>query len=186
MDAITALLTRNSCALLTDPAPQGGERETIFRAALRAPDHANLRPWRFLCVEGDARIRLGELMCQAALDENPGLEEGKQNKLRNAPLRAPLVIVVAAKISEHPKVPEIEQLLSAGAALTNMMNAAHALGYSGIWRTGDISFSRMLMRAIGLESNEKIVGFLYLGTASAEPKRLPELQVADYFEEWTG
>lgn len=184
MDAITSLLTRNSCALLGEPAPSGEDREYIFKAALRAPDHANLKPWRFLCVEGNARQKLGDLMCDAALKNNPQLEEGKQKKLRNAPARAPLVVVVAAKISEHPKVPEVEQLLSAGSALTNMLNAAHALGFAGIWRTGDISFNRTFMDSMGLAHNEKIVGFLYLGTATSTSKKLAELPVDQYFEDW--
>ncbi len=186
MDAITALHTRNSSPLLVEPAPQGRDREQIFQAALRAPDHARLRPWRFLCVEGEARQRLGELLCEAALVDDLQLDSAKQTKLKNAPLRAPLIIVVAARISEHPKVPEVEQILSAGAALTNMLNAAHALGFACIWRTGAISYSRTLMGRLGLQANEKIVGFLYLGSAGGELKALPEFDSGDFFEQWEG
>ena len=185
MDAINALLTRNSCALLEEPAPQGAVREQIFQAALRAPDHANLKPWRFLCVEGDARQELGQLMCESALKDRPDLDEATQKKLSQAPLRAPLVIIVVARITEHPKVPELEQLLSAGAALSNMLIAAHATGFAGIWRTGDISFSRSFMDVVGLSNNEQIIGFLYLGTAKAKAKKLPNLSTAEYFEIWT-
>ena len=184
MDALTALHNRNSAAKLADPAPQGDDREAIFQAALRAPDHARLRPWRFLTVEGDARLVLGEKMAAAALFENPELDSAIHAKQLLAPMRAPLVIIAAAKIVEHPKVPEIEQLLSAGSAVSQMLTAAHALGFAGMWRTGSVSFSRMFMSSVGLAENETIVGFVYLGTAQGRQKTLPELASNDFFEPW--
>jgi len=184
MDAITALRQRNSSARLTEPAPTGEDRHAIFQAALRAPDHARLRPWRFLTVEGDARLTLGEKMALAAKIDNPELDPAIYEKLKLAPLRAPLLVIVIAKISEHPKVPEVEQILSAGAAATKLLTAAHALGYAGIWRTGSVSFSRMFMNSIGLQANEKIVGFIYLGTADGPSKLLPDMAVEDFFQVW--
>lgn len=184
MDALTALHNRNSTPKLAEPAPQGDDREAIFQAALRAPDHARLRPWRFLTVEGDARLALGEKMAAAALFENADLDPAIHDKQLVAPMRAPLVIVAAAKIVEHAKVPEIEQLLSAGAAVSQMLTAAHALGFAGIWRTGSVSFSRMFMESIGLAANETIVGFIYLGTPEGRQKTLPTLSSQDFFEAW--
>ena len=93
-------------------------------------------------------------------------------------------MIVIAKISEHPKVPEVEQILSAGAAATKLLTAAHALGYAGIWRTGSVSFSRMFMSSIGLQANEKIVGFIYLGTTDGRSKPLPDMAVDDFFQAW--
>lgn len=184
MDAIEALHARNSTPKLTDPAPQGEDREAIFQAALRAPDHARLRPWRFLTVEGDARLMLGEKMAAAALLDNADLDPAIHAKQLVAPMRAPLVIIAAAKIVEHPKVPEVEQLLSTGAAVSQMLTAAHALGYAGIWRTGSVSFSRSFMSSVGLASNETIVGFVYLGTAEGRRKSLPSIDSKDFFESW--
>ena len=184
MDAITALQQRNSSARLSEPAPTGEDRHAIFQAALRAPDHARLRPWRFLTVEGDARLTLGEKMASAAKIDNPGLDPAIYEKLKLAPLRAPLLVIVIAKISEHPKVPEVEQILSAGAAATKLLTAAHALGYAGIWRTGSVSFSRTFMSSIGLQANEKMVGFIYLGTADGPSKPLPDMAVDDFFQAW--
>ena len=184
MDAITALQQRNSSARLSEPAPIGEDRNAIFQAALRAPDHARLRPWRFLTVEGDDRLTLGAKMASAAKFDNPELDAAIYEKLKLAPLRAPLLVIVIAKISEHPKVPEVEQILSAGAAATKLLTAAHALGYAGIWRTGSVSFSRTFMNSIGLQANEKMVGFIYLGTADGPSKTLPDMAVDDFFQVW--
>ena len=184
MDAITALQQRNSSARLSEPAPMGEDRNAIFQAALRAPDHARLRPWRFLTVEGDDRLTLGAKMASAAKFDNPELDAAIYEKLKSAPLRAPLLVIVIAKISEHPKVPEVEQILSAGAAATKLLTAAHALGYAGIWRTGSVSFSRTFMNSIGLQANEKMVGFIYLGTADGPSKILPDMAVDDFFQVW--
>ena len=184
MDAITALQQRNSSPRLSEPAPMGEDRNAIFQAALRAPDHARLRPWRFLTVEGDDRLTLGTKMASAAKFDNPDLDAAIYEKLKSAPLRAPLLVIVIAKISEHPKVPEVEQILSAGAAATKLLTAAHALGYAGIWRTGSVSFSRTFMNSIGLQANEKMVGFIYLGTADGPSKTLPDMAVDDFFQVW--
>ncbi len=185
MNAIDALLNRNSSPKLTEPAPTGEDRETIFQAALRAPDHARLRPWRFLCVEGDDRVAMGQKLADAARFENPELDDTLYQKQLNSPLRAPLLVIAISKITEHPKVPEIEQLLSTGSAVTKMLTAAHALGYAGIWRTGSVSFSRYFMNSIGLASNEKIVGMIYLGSADGTQKTLPEMDTSDFFTQWS-
>ena len=118
------------------------------------------------------------------MGRNPDADEAALTKAENAPLRAPLVLVVVCRLSEHPKVPHVEQRLSAGCAAHGILLAAEALGYAGIWRTGDVSFDRAFMNALGLESNEEISGFLYLGTRDGEPKPLPSLQAADYCRSW--
>jgi nitroreductase len=184
MDALTALLTRNSCARLAEPAPDGAAREQIFRAALRAPDHARLTPWRFLVVEGEDRHRLGAALARAMQRHAPGSDEQALEKLRANPLRAPLVLVLLACVSEHPKVPEIEQLLSTACAAGNMLLAAHALGFGGIWRTGSVSYTAELREELGLRAQERVIGFLYLGTPEGAPKPLPELTTAAHFRRW--
>ena len=183
---IEALLTRNSSSRLTDPAPVGADREAIFRAALRAPDHARLRPWRFLVVEGEARAWLGEVGVRVARAMNPELSELEERKQRNNPLRAPLVVVVLARIEQSPKVPEVEQLLSAGCATHAMLIAAQALGYGGVWRTGGIAYRPEMHAALGLHEDERVVGFLYLGTPDGPPKPLPSLEPGDFFSSWDG
>jgi nitroreductase len=184
MDAITALTTRNSASRLTGDAPGPAERAQIFRAALRAPDHAHLRPWHFLVVEGEARVQLGAALVAAARRAYPELSEQEAAKLRGNPLRAPLVVIVVARTREHPKVPEVEQLLSAGAAAQNMLVAAHALGFGAMWRTGPVTYLPELREELGLLPNDRPVGFLYLGEVDGTPKPLPDEPPETYFSTW--
>ena len=107
-----------------------------------------------------------------------------RDKALAAPLRAPMIIVVVCRLSEHPKVPHYEQRLSAGCAAQGALLAAEALGLAGIWRTGDVAFDRAFMTDLGLVDNEEIVGFLYLGTRLGPPKPLPELDPDDFNQRW--
>ncbi len=184
MDAITALTTRKSVSLLTAPAPTEDDLQTLLTSALRAPDHAKLRPWRFVVVTGKGLDKLGLIFADAALQRNPDISEDELEKARTRPHRAPMVVAVMAKIVEHPKVPEIEQILSAGAAAQNIMVAAHSLGYAGIWRSGDPCFDPNVRAALGGNIDDQIVGFLYLGTARATvPAK--SLDVNSYTEFWS-
>ncbi len=184
MDAFDLLHGRNSVAKLCEPAPGKEALENIYRAALRAPDHARLRPWRFLSVTGDGRNKLGELYARALAARNSQATVAELDKARGKALRAPLIVVVVACIQAHPKVPKVEQLLSAGCAAHAMLLAVHALGFAGIWRTGANAFDRMVMDGLGLAANEELIGFLYLGTVDGKAKPLAELNVADYVQEW--
>ena len=184
MDAITALLTRNSAARLAEPAPAGAAREQIFRAALRAPDHARLQPWHFLVVEGQGRNALGAAMARALQRHAPDSSADALDKLRVNPLRAPLVIVLVARVAEQPKVPEIEQLLATACAAQNMLLAAHALGFGGIWRTGAVTYTAALREELDLPASDRVIGFLYLGTPEGTPKPLPAVDPAAHFHRW--
>ncbi len=186
MDALELLQQRNSAPKLTEPGPDAAQLDVMFRAALRAPDHANLRPWRFVVVEGEARERLGELYAKALKARKPDASEADLAKARSQPLRAPLLVTVVVRISEHPKVPAVEQRLSAGCAAHGLLLAAEAIGYNGIWRTGDSAFDRNVMSGLGLAANEEIIGFLYLGTRDGRAKPLPEHNPDDFVTHWTG
>ena len=151
---------------------------------MRAPDHAWLHPWRFLTIRGDRREALGQVFEQCLMLRKPEADEGARLKARNAPLRAPLLVVVIARLSEHPKVPHVEQRLSAGCAAHGILLAAEALGFAGVWRTGDPAFDRNVMDALGLSADEEIVGFLYLGSRDGRRKPLPELDPQDFISDW--
>jgi nitroreductase len=139
--------------------------EQVFRAALRAPDHAGLKPWQFLVYDNESSLQaLGNLFVEAKLRENPNLSSEVIEKTRNLPLRAPMVIVAVAKIQEHPKVPSIEQVLSCGCAVHAMLYALQAQGFAGYWRTGELAFNPHLKTLLGVGTNDEIVGFLYVGT----------------------
>lgn len=189
MDAISLLHSRNSAPKLCAPAPSGEVLNDLFRAALRAPDHARLRPWRFLTIAGDARNKLGAIFAEAGNQRNldqqqPPLSQQERDKLAAKTLRAPLIVVVIATIREHPKVPEIEQLLSAGCAAHAILLAAHAHGFAGIWRTGDNAFDPYVQRQLGLSTNEQLVGFVYLGSLEGAYKPLKQLAINDFFQSW--
>ena len=184
MNAIELLLNRNSSPRLTQPAPKGSDLEQIYQAGFRAPDHARLRPWRFLAIEEDGLAALGELFADALLNRKPDASVQEVEKVKSQPLRAPLIVVAIAKLQEHEKVPAVEQILSAGCAVHGMVLAAQALGYAGIWRTGENAFDRYIMKGLGLAENEQIVGYLYLGTMDGGPKPIPEVDSKDYVSAW--
>jgi nitroreductase len=171
---------------LQEPAPNQQELSLIQAAAMRVPDHARLRPWRFLLIAGDARGKLGELFAQAMLTDQADCDEQSLNKARANPLRAPLLVTVVAKTQDHPKVPVAEQLQSAGCAAHNLLLAAEALGYAGIWRTGPMADHAVVNKGLGLEDNEVIVGYVYLGTRLGEPKPIALLPIDDYWQTWNG
>lgn len=186
MDALTALHTRNSINLLCEPGPNPEQLNNIIKAGLRACDHRSLTPWKFLLIEGDARKKFGELMVKAkeSADQQP-ISAELSAKIRSKPMRAPSILVVVAAIKEHDKVPDIEQVLSAGAAAQMMMTAAHAQGVGAIWRSGSLMFTNEMLQGLKLTSRDKIVGFIYLGTAKVA-KPLPNYKISDFLEHWTG
>lgn len=178
------LQQRNSAPKLTEPGPGEAELQEIFAAALRAPDHAWLRPWRFLVVSGDRRTALGQVLSRALRERNPQADEAALAKASNAPLRAPTLVVVVTRLSQHPKVPHVEQRQSAACAAHAILLATEACGYAGIWRTGDAAFDRNVMDDLGLAPEEEITGFLYLGTRQGNAKPLPVLNAADFVTSW--
>ena len=189
MKALKALLNRVSVSRLTEPAPDAKQREILFQAALRAPDHGQIRPYRFLTIEGKARERLGELYAEAvqakAAAKGDKAEDKALDKARGMPLRAPLLIVVIASLHDHPKVPASEQRLTAGCAAHGILLAAHAQGVGAFWRTGDMAFDPVVHRGLGLAANEEVVGYLYMGTPASEPRAAPDQQVGDFVQGWT-
>lgn len=184
MDATELLLTRASNGKLSEPEPDAETVRIALEAAARAPDHAGLVPFRFYLVRGEARARLGEVFAAAQLQRAPDGPPEAVEKARKAPLRAPLLIVVAARLKAHPKVPEIEQLLSAGAAAHAILLALHARGFAGIWRTGDPAYDAHVKAALGLAPSDAIAGFVYCGTPSAPAPPLKRPTPAELTSEW--
>lgn len=184
METLEAIQTRNSVPILTDPAPTSEEMSEVYKGALRAPDHARLRPWKFIEVRGDSRDKLAKIFIDTATALNSDLSENEISKLEKAPHRAPMVIILAANIKEHPKVPEIEQIISLGAAAQNILLGIHEIGYSAVWRTGNMAFNPEITKFLGLEENFKIIGYLYVGTSTGKEKPIPELEIQDFLEVW--
>lgn len=184
MDAYEALVTRVSATGLGEPAPDAAVLRKIIAAALRAPDHGRLRPWRFIAVRGDGRNRLGEVLAAALQRRDPAAGPDQLERERQKPLRAPLVLAVAAQIAHNSKIPAVEQLLSAGAAAQNIMLASHALGFGAAWKTGDAAYDLGVKQALGLTASDEIVGFLYIGTPDTAPKPPALLDPADFLRNW--
>ena len=180
MDAIELLLERQSDSKLTTPGPTLSQLEIIQRAALNVPDHASLKPWQFLIVEGDDRIKLGEMYYQAALADNA--DEKTLARAKELPLRAPMVIVCIAKVKQHAKVPRVEQVQAAGCAVMAMQQAAFAQGLGGVWRTGSYAKNEHLKSALSLNTEDEIVGFLYLGTPAQRVKKLRNIPIDNFFQ----
>lgn len=187
MSAIELLHTRESATKLGDPAPGAADMESIFAAAVRAPDHGRLRPWRFIVIRGQAREAFGELMASAMQARCPDTSPEGLARERAKALRAPLIAVVVAHVRDTARIPEIEQVLSAGAAAQNIMLAAHALGYGAMWKTGDPAYDDTVKAGLHLNASDQIVGFLYLGTRTvraAPGAARPKPQ--DFVTEWEG
>lgn len=185
MNAIDALLTRNSMAQLEGPAPTIEQIGTMVQAALRAADHGWLNPTRFIVIQGENRKKLGQIFLESAQNWQQ-LPEEKQQKLLNAPLRAPLIIAVVHQQKQHHKIPAQEQLLSSAASTQNLINAAWALGLGAIWRTGDNAFNPQIAAKLGLTAHEQIVGFVYIGQRGSAPKKLPQHNIEDFVQHWEG
>ena len=186
MQALDALLNRVSVPRLLEPAPTQEQRDLLFAAAMRAPDHGQLRPWRFLTVEGAAREQMGTLLAEAARLQDAEAPQAAIDKAQNGPLRAPLVVVVIARVQEHFKVPKSEQLLAAACAAHGILLAAYAQGIGAVWRTGELSYSAHVAKGLGLAANEEVIGFLYLGTPQNPPRTAPKEDLTPFVQAWLG
>jgi nitroreductase len=184
MEAYEALITRVSPAEIGDPAPGDETLQKIIAAALRAPDHGRLHPWRFLAIRGEGRSRLGDVFAAAYQKREPNATPEVLERERQKPLRGPLLIVAVARIDESSRIPAVEQLLSAGAAAQNIMLASHALGFAAMWKTGDAAYDPAVKEALGLEASEAIAGLLYIGTPKVMPKPPAPVDPADYVRSW--
>lgn len=183
MDALELLTQRTSTPALRAPAPTADQVKLMLDAACRAPDHGMLRPYRFLVIEGDALNKLGQLFLKAGLTKNPDMDEAEQKKLQNMPLRAPMIIVAIAVKQEHPKVPEVEQVITAGCAAHAIVQSAFAQELGAMWRTGAMTHDPVVLQGLNIAANEEIVGFIYLGR-SLKVREAPEFDTATLTQSW--
>jgi len=184
MDALEALTTRRSSPRLTTPAPSSEQLDAIIQSALRAADHALLRPSRFLLLQEQSLTKLGELFVAAELADGVHLSPEQREKILNKPLRAPTILVAIATLQDHPKVPSIEQEYSTAAAVQCMSLAAYAQGLGSMWRTGSKAYHETVREGLGVAAHEKIVGFLYLGTPCGPLKGLVAHTSEDHLTTW--
>jgi nitroreductase len=183
-DALTLLMTRQSHWPLAEPAPDDAQLRQIFDAALRAPDHGGLRPWRFVLIRGKARIKLGEVLVDLACSRAPGEPRSAHEHRSRRALAAPVVIALVASVTTQTKVPEVEQLLAVGAAAMNMLNAIHALGFGGFWATGADTYEPQMHRALKLTDTDRLLGFLFVGTPTDRTQAIKRPSSDAYVTEW--
>jgi nitroreductase len=161
---------------MTGPGPTPEDLETILTVASRVPDHGKLAPWRFIVFEGAARERAGRIALMIRLEDKPDLDDkGKAEELGRFS-RAPLVVAVVSRAAPHVKIPEWEQVLSAGAVCMTMIVAARALGFAAAWLTEWPAYDARFRAAIGLAEHERVAGFVHIGRAAPlEDRARPRL-----------
>lgn len=170
-DTVELLLTRRSVKALemTEPGPDPQQIETILRAGMRVPDHGKIGPWRFIRFLGEARSAFGDVLVEAFRASNPGETIERAQLEHSRFTRAPVVIGVVSSVDAAHKIPEWEQVLSAGAACQNMLTAAHALGFVAQWLTEWYAYDDGVRRALALGDDERIAGWIYIGSARRAP-----------------
>lgn len=179
-ETLDLLRTRRSVAPqnLGAPGPTAEELDTILTLAARVPDHGKLAPWRFLVIEGQARDRIGAVIAEAYAADHPQADAGRLDLERRRLAHAPCVVAVVSRAGPHVKIPEWEQVLSAGAATMNLVVAASAAGFSTSWLTEWFAYDRRVLDALGLDPRERMAGFVHIGHASEIPGDRPRPDLA--------
>lgn len=188
-ETLELLLTRRSvkAAMLTEPGPNPAQLTAILTAAVRVPDHKKLEPWRFIVFEGEARAAFGRVLLKAcATEEKEPPSALRLETERTRLLRAPTVVAVISRVTPNPAAPEWEQILSCGAVCQNLCLAANALGFGTCWITEWYSYSAAVRGALKLAANEKLAGFVYIGTAKERQSDRERPDLAKITSRWTG
>ena len=184
---IEALMRRQStkATTLVEPAPDDAALAPVFAAAVRAPDHGAIRPYRFRIIRGAARNELGRVFAEGLKRRKPDATAEDMEALAAKPLRSPLIIAVMAKIMpNHPKVPPIEQVITAGMAAQNMLLALEALGYGAVFLSGAPTSDPHVKHAFGLDEQDALLGFIYIGTPSEERREKKRPDASAFVATW--
>ena len=171
---------------MSAPGPSGEQIEQLLEIAARVPDHGKLSPWRFILFQGDARAAFGERLAEALIASNPDARAELVDYERARFTRAPLVIAVISSAVIPHKIPEWEQRLSAGAVCQNLLIAATAMGFAAQWLTEWYAFDEEVCEALSLGADERVAGFIYVGTPKAQSMERPRPDVAALTSRWEG
>ncbi len=187
-DALDLLRTRRSIKPMEmrGPGPSPAEIDALLTIASRVPDHGKLTPWRFIVFEGDARLKAGDAISAAFAAGRPDATPDQIAFERQRLARAPLVIAVVSRAAPHAKIPEWEQILSAGAAATSLVLAAHALGHAANWLTEWYAYDRRVLDALGVGAEERIAAFVHIGRPSKPPEDRPRPPLAEIVTRFGG
>ncbi|HMK87692.1 MAG TPA: nitroreductase [Steroidobacteraceae bacterium] len=164
MELLTAIDSRSSAARLTQPGPTPAHLERMLEAARHAPDHGRLKPWHLVVLDEPTKSRFAAAAAEAKRRRVAAMNEEQLAAEREKILRSPTIVVVGCMVRDNPKVPEIEQVISTGAAAQNLFLAAHDLGYGVMWKTGAAAYDPDVKALLGLGARDHIVAILHLGT----------------------
>lgn len=170
---------------MAEPGPGKAQIEDMLKLASRVPDHGKLAPWRFIVYRGEERARISAELAKLALEARPDLSEEMIKVENTRLLRAPVVVAVISRAAPHVKIPEWEQLMSAGAVCLNLLMAANAHGFSSNWLTEWFAYDERAYPLLGVQPGEKVAGFIHIGTATVPPLERPRPELADIVT-WTG
>jgi nitroreductase len=171
---------------LGEPGPDPDTLLRMLTSAVRVPDHGKLVPFRFLRIAGDARHSLGEYLVQRSRERDPNVSAAQLEKDRLRFSHAPLVITVVARPRPNPKVPEEEQLMTAGCVCFALLQAAQALGFGAQWLTAWMAFDPAVRAHLGLAEDERIAGFIHIGTPRTEAPERERPDPAALLQDWVG
>ncbi|BDA84912.1 nitroreductase [Aureimonas sp. SA4125] len=180
-DITRALETRRSVTIpaLQLPAPDAEQLATMLTIAARVPDHGKLAPWRFILYRGAVAVSIGKALVALAESREGPLSEVRRDAEERRFSRSPLVVGVVSTARPHVKIPEWEQVLSAGAATMNLIHAAHSMGFGANWVTEWVAYDDEAKRILGISADEKTVGFIHVGTPIEPPQDRPRPSLAD-------
>ena len=172
METLEAILTRRSISKVKSGEIPRAAIEKLLRAAVQAPNHFKVRPWRFVVMTGKSRERLGEVMAQSLKAQNPKLPDSGLEIERAKPLRAPVLIVVGVDKPDDPRVLEVENICAAAAAVENLLLAAHAEGLGAMWRTGPAARDPEVKKFLGFDADQHLLAFVYIGHPDFQPEAI--------------
>ena len=185
--ALQALDARRSVPSmeLGEPGPDEATLLRMLQSAVRVPDHGKLVPFRFIRLQGEARHALGDLLAARTLHLQPDAADAVVEKDRARFSHAPVIVTVVARLTPGHKVPEQEQLLTAGSVCFALLQAAQALGFGAQWLTGWMAYDDAVAATLGLSADERIAGFIHIGTPKMEAPERERPDPALLLTDWT-
>ena len=185
-DTIEFLLTRRSTVanMMDGPGPSDAELQKILETGMRVPDHGHLTPWRFIVLRGDAREKIGAVIAASYRNNNPEATEERIEIEQERLTRAPVVVAVLSRVHKGHKIPEWEQVLSAGAACQTMLIASQSMGYAAQWLTEWYAYDADVKTAIGAAAGDEIAGYVYIGNEIAKGKERARPKYENIVFEW--
>ena len=186
-EMLRLLAARRSLPLrsLVGPGPEEGELERLLTLAARVPDHGRLVPWRFILFEGDTRVAAGERLDAVYARQHPDLPAGKAGMWAGYMARAPLLVVVVSRTDPRSKVPEWNQVLSAGAVCMNLIAAATAMGFAAHWLLKWPARNPEALALLGVGESERVAGFMHIGRPAERPPDRPRPDLGRVVTRWT-